>query len=315
MNSLKKTFCLFLLLAASFTMLAQDTSEVLLRMQYTEGDSIQLRRSENTEMTIEMFGTKQHSTEVDIYDYLFEINELKNDTANIKMTFTGLYQKEESGEEVWEFDSNEKDMALDNIKTRMLFKMMGFSMDFNMNSMGEIKNFRGAEKLINLIVDDPELDLPDAHKEELKASIATVLNNDVFKQSFNQYFLYINEKPIKVGDRWKVESIIKQFGLSTKYIFTYVKKVGNEVILKIEGDIGSVEEGGSIDYAGMEIKYDMTGPISGMIKIDSETGWLLSENITMEMSGTMEVEQEGLDEAISANISLKITSSLKQVKD
>jgi hypothetical protein len=282
-------------------------------MQFKEGDSIKIRRSESTEITFEVLGIEQNSTETDIYDYLFEVSNVHDDTASIKMTFTDLYQKEEGPDGVWEFDSKEKDMPLDDIKTRILYKMLGFSMNMGMNDLGIIQSFTGANELLNLIVSDPELGLSDFYKEQLKASMASLINNDVFQQSFGQYFLYINKKPVQVGDSWKVKAEIKQFGLVSNYTFTYVKKVGDEVILKVEGDVGSDEDGGFIDYAMMQIRYDMTGPISGFIKVDANTGWLIEENIRMEMSGKMEVKEVGDEESVKTDMSLKIITSFKQI--
>lgn len=315
MKSLKTVFTLLSVFLFSTILIAQDSTEVLLRMQFKEGDSIKIRRSETTEITFEVLGMEQNTTEVDIFDYLFEISDVQKDTAKIKMTFTDLYQKEEGPEGVWEFDSKEKDMPLDDLKTRMLYKMIGFSMNMGMNDLGIIQSFTGADRLLNLIVDDPELGLSGFYKEQLKSSMASLINDDVFRQAFGQYFLYINEKPVKVGDSWKVQAEVKQFALVSNYNFTYVKKVGNEVILQVKGNLGSAEDGGYIDYGTMQIKYDMTGPISGFIKVDATTGWLIEENIRMEMSGKMEVKEVGDEEPVSTDMSLKITTSFKQVDE
>jgi hypothetical protein len=75
--------------------------------------------------------------------------------------------------------------------------------------------------------------------------------------------------------------------------------------IDIEGTVSTPEAESEQEINGMKVKISLNGTQKGILKVNKDTGWLISSDLTMDLNGNMEVP--GMKVPVYAVSTIKVT--------
>ena len=198
-------------------------------------------------------------------------------TANTSISGMGdmKYSSEEDAETTPGFENMSK-----------LFKALKNNpFTVEMTKEGEVIGVAGLTALCEKIIAD--LDVGDAVKEQLQASIEQQFNDDAFIAQF-KCFVY-PDKALSAGDSWTQRSTINNMvELNMETTYTVKSISGAELVLDVSSTVEAREQG--VEIQGTPAMANITGTQKGTAVIHLATGWLSSSEVTQTMKGEIEVQ-------------------------
>jgi hypothetical protein len=141
------------------------------------------------------------------------------------------------------------------------------------------------------------------HVKEIDAS-ALSQNDDIANNisSGSGYAIYKDGK-VKVGDSWDGDvTPLKNSDMKVNMTYTVLKITGKEVTLGVDGTI----KANTVD----DSELNLDGTMSGEMKVNAHTGWLIESVIDQEIK--LDIEQNG--QTMPATITGTITTTSEKVK-
>jgi hypothetical protein len=191
------------------------------------------------------------------------------------------------------FDSksndNDKGSTLGAALTPIYERMSGAIMTVTYTPRGEVTKLEGYEELIKDVLKDNPIGAQFAGGGSEKAA----------RFGYAEFFPVFGEEAVRAGDRWETpyEMQLPKVGdAKGKKIYTYLgpDKVGNRKTVKI-GVTHELDFDLNLDVNGVKVTGKMTiDRATGTIQFDPEKGHLVSMTSQYTLSGTMNVDANGM---------------------
>jgi hypothetical protein len=160
-----------------------------------------------------------------------------------------------------------------------IFKgMIGVPLTAKINEYGSISSITGSDMLKSKMLNQPGI--TEEMKSRMEASIDETFSEKTMISSFEQAFKIFPEKPINIGDSWKLKTNGSSNGMTVVYDNTYTleKISGNIAILLIKGSLKTEGESKNPQIKGM------SGTQEGKINVDIKTGLAIEGNINQNLN-------------------------------
>jgi hypothetical protein len=238
----------------------------------------------------------------------FDIKESQNDDYTIELKFKELKTDVvmPAGMGNITIDSKTSANAVTHEDMGPIFKaVVDKPVEVVMTKTGKIKSVAGMETLIEAMANsfsDSQFD--SVHRQQIIEQFGSQFSEKAFISQFEQYTGYFPDKPVRKGDSWKVKmtTTASNFSVNIETKST-LKDIDNNVVsLGIDGTVAT-PEGYEQDVNGVNTKLSFKGSQKGTLKINKDTGWVISADIAMNFNG--EVDAAGMK--VPVYIASKIT--------
>ena len=113
-----------------------------------------------------------------------------------------------------------------------------------------------------------------------------------------------------IGSSWNTTTDAKGIiNMTLDQTYTLKERKNGQAIIAVTGTAKTDPNEEGLEFQGMQISYDLTGPITGTIIVDEATGWAISSDVTPNLSGKMTVKGSPLGNMnVNANVKLGISA-------
>jgi len=287
----------FWVLAIGFFVACSATKPLSSAMKVAKNDAFNYTITQNTDMNISIMGQDMSTTGKQETDYSFKITEVlpggdfKSDVTIKRITFN---QKVPMVGDI-AYDSANPDEG--NPMMKSLGETVGKTFVVSYDKNGGITKTEGVEKIVG--------DLAKGLDGQAGQQIVTQMGAAGITNTLKNLSGILNGSS-KVGNSWNVKSISQGFvDMELDQTFTLRERKNGQAIIDVTGTAKTVAGEGGMEFQGMEIGYDLTGPITGTIVVDESTGWAISSNIVPNLKGKMTMKGGPFGE-MSADAGMKM---------
>lgn len=218
------------------------------------------------------------------------VKDIDRDLITMDFVYDRIRSVVDAGGINQEMDSDTETSMASPTNMGPLYKaMIGIPVSVIMTKKGNVQSIKGVEKLSEAMMNSLEnIDLPIG-KEQITSQFTQQFNEASIKQLLERTTAYFPDKDVSIGDSWNiVMDMHDPYVLSVNMDMTLKEVEDNIAILEGKGDV-STPEGIISEEQGIQVKVNLKGTQSGIIKIDMNTGWTVSAVIIQEMVGESEV--------------------------
>ncbi len=293
-------------LAGSIYLLAacNATKPLSSTMNVAKGDNFGYTVTQHTNMDISVMGQDMSTTGRQDTEYAFKVMEVapsgdfKTDVTIERVAFQ---QKVPMVGDV-KYDSADKEGSK-NSPLKSLGETVGKRFQISYDKSGKIEKTEGVQEIIG----DISKSLNKQGAEQLVSQFGTAGITNTLKNLSG----IIQGSP-KVGSTWSQKTeAMGMVNMILNQTYTLTERKDGQAIITVGGTAKTTEGEGALEFQGMQISYDMEGPITGTIIVDEKTGWAISSDVTPNLKGKMTLTGGPLG-SMSANASMKMGISAKR---
>ncbi|MDR1338726.1 MAG: DUF6263 family protein [Prevotellaceae bacterium] len=238
----------------------------------------------------------------------YEVMDVKDENYTLKITYKEFKMNTAAPDAGnISFDSNTpEDIATQQDLGPMFKAIVDKPLETVITKRGEVVSAKGMEKLAEAMRNSLDENIPEDIKQQLITQTGAQFSEESIKALFMQNSNFFPGKPVNTGDSWNVKTSmnIPNFTMDIDTKITLNDIENGEAVMEVEGNI-STPEGYEQEFNGMKVKVIFKGTQKGLVKINRNTGWITSSNMTQSFSGNMEIQ--GMQIPISATSTILIT--------
>jgi hypothetical protein len=169
----------------------------------------------------------------------------------------------------------------------------GIPVSVTMTKKGKVRSVTGTDKLSEAILSTIDTcNLPASTGQsasQLTSQITKQFNEASIKQQLERVSVYFPDKDVAIGDTWNIV-----MDGHDPYIVTANMDMK---LVEVNGNIATIEGNGTISTPGevfteqphgVQLRVNLAGTQSGIIKVDLETGLAVDAEVIFEMEGEVE---------------------------
>jgi hypothetical protein len=239
----------------------------------------------------------------------YDVKDVQGDNYVMDMTYKAMKMSMAmpGGAGNMTFDSNTaEDVATPQNMGAMLKAIVNKPLEIVMSKTGKVESVKGVEKLNEAMVSSLDKSIPDQMKQQLVTQFGSQFSEEALKTMFTQNSNFFPDKPVNTGDSWNLKSstTVSNFKMDIDMKMT-LKSIENDAVnIAIEGTV-STPEGYEQEINGMKAKITLKGKQQGLVKVNKNTGWIISSKITQNFDGN--IEAMGMQIPLSATSTITIT--------
>lgn len=206
----------------------------------------------------------------------------------IKVVYESLTMKMDLPNGVKEFSSEKKDTS--DIFSTLLGLMINTPFEVKMSRQGKINEVKNIDSLFaNIFNGFPRL--TDDQKLQIKNQLMQAYGEKAFKGNIEMVTALYPDKFVGKGDKWNVKTQL-QSGMAGSMESEYELKESTDEYYLITGNsqLTTADKDAYIEANGMPVKYNMTGKMTSEIKLDKQTGWIVSAHLSQFIQGTAQIK-------------------------
>ena len=303
---MKSTFRLCIWLAGYALIAACSSTKPLSSgMTVAKNDAFNYTVSQDTDMKISIMGQDMSTTGKQVTDYAFKIKEVLPNgdfRSDVTIERVAFNQKAPMVGEI-AYDSSDPDKN-SNPMMKSLGETVGKTFTLSYDKQGKITKTEGVEKIVG--------DLAKGLDGQAGQQIVTQMGAAGLTNTLKNLSGILQDNP-KVGGSWQVKSINRGFvDMDMDQTFTLRERKDGRAIIDVSGTAKSISGEEGLTFQGMEIGYDLAGPISGTVIVEEATGWAISSNIVPDLKGKMTLKGGPLGEmSVDASVKMGISATRK----
>jgi hypothetical protein len=230
-------------------------------------EELELKLSLATEMKV-TFEVKE--SQKDSYTFEMKIKEMK---MTVGMTGFGNFSH----------DSNAAEDAATPSDFSLLFKaIIDKPVESVITKTGKLQSVKGLAKLI------------EEARQQAAEQLGFTFSEEVFKLQLEQSIVSFSDKPVGTGDSWDYKMATGVFGFAVRADMksTLESIEGNVLNIDINGTVYIPEEESEQEINSMngaKDKISLNGTQKGILKVNKDTGWVISSDMAVNFNGNMEV--------------------------
>ncbi len=194
----------------------------------------------------------------------------------------------------------------EDIFSQVLASMINKPFQIQLSKSGKVISVKNIGSLFATAFDKFP-NLTEQQKAQIKDQLEQSYGEKAFASAMEMMFAIYPDKPVKIGEKWTVQSKLKS-SVSANMSSTYQYVEEGADFRKIHGDskITAEENGEYINSNGMDMKFNMNGTMISDIKVDKKTGWVLEAKITQDIAGEAHVKgNEQMPDGMSIPMTIK----------
>jgi hypothetical protein len=282
-------------------------SQVTLKYNLKKGEVFKQNIVTNMDLTQKIMQQEMKVSATVDMKTTFEVKDVKDANYVLEMKFKEMKMNTAMpGMSNLVFDSNTpEDIATLQDLGPMLKAIIDIPMEMVLTKTGKLESVKGADKLVEAMLNSLDTNIPDATKQQLISQFGAQFSDEYFKSLFAQNEGYFSDKPVKTGDSWehKLSAVpTANFTMNINLKMTVKNIDNNTVTFDTEGTV-STPEGYETEINGMKAKISMTGVQKGWVKIDKNTGWTVSSEINQDAKGEIEAMGMKIPVSIKSTVS------------
>lgn len=274
-------------------------------IQYKKGDTYTYEQVSDIVSTVSIMGQEVINKQKQGYTFENKIeNLLANGDIDMSSTVKGIvYEMEAMGKKMkynsMDKSKNENAESLVGIYDGML----GTQFKLLLDSKGQLKNFSGANAMIDKMSDQMKKDgLPTEGLEMMKNQFN---DEEMMNMYGNNMSSLLPTTPVKIGDSWNKAMDVKLLGMKFDIKYTLAKIEGGKAYLDVMGSGAPIPDAEPMEMMGMTMKYNLSGTQTGTVVVDLKTGFPLKSTITQDYDGTMKMSGGMLPGEMDADMSIQ----------
>jgi hypothetical protein len=232
-----------------------------------------------------------------------EVKEIQDNRYNMEWKYKELkVEAEIPGMGNIAFDSNTPEDIATQTDFGPVFKaIVDKPLDLVMTKRGKVESITGFEALQEAMLNAIDENMPEAVRQQMTGQFGSQISEESLKAAIEQIGAYFPDKPVGVNDSWENEVNMNTsgFGFIIKLKLALKSIEDNVVTIDFDGTLTTPE--------GFEQEISLTGTQRGSLKLDKNTGWVISADMTMDFAGNAEVMEMKIP--ISATGKTKITNN------
>ena len=303
---MKSTFRLCMWLVG-FALIAacSSTKPLSSGMTVAKNDAFNYSISQDTDMKISIMGQDMSTSGKQVTDYAFTIKEVMPNgdfKSNVTIERIAFNQKAPMVGEVV-YDSAQPDKS-NNPMLKSLGETVGKTFILSYDKQGKITKTEGVDQIVG--------DLAKGLDGQAGQQIVTQMGAAGLTNTLKNLSGILQDNP-KVGGSWQVKTINRGFvDMDMDQTFTLRERKDGRAIIDVSGTAKSISGEEGLTFQGMEIGYDLEGPIAGTVIVDEATGWAISSNIVPDLKGKMTLKGGPLGEmSVDASVKMGISATRK----
>jgi hypothetical protein len=176
-----------------------------------------------------------------------------------------------------------------------------------MDKRGKLISTKGFDKLKEAMINSIDVNMPEEMKKMVTGQFGAQISEESLKSMFEQNAGFFPDKPVEVNDVWEnnITMQTSSFGLNISMKLTLKSIENNVVTLDMDGTVAT-PEGAEQDMNGIKAKMSLSGTQKGLLKINKDTGWVISSEILQDLSGT--IEAMGMKIPLSSTAKTTVTN-------
>jgi len=309
-----KRILTFLMVTLLVFSLSACNSKLALFINAKTGDSYKCHIVVNQTTNMEYGDETGTSTQNMVTDFIIAVDDVDSEgnlTMNYKYDALSIETEENGNKET--FDSKNADA--DDPVSKLYNSIIGKGFLVKMTKFGEVKEISGIDEFLGSMLDSMGIDEDESTQalmEQMKASLRESFGEDALKSSIEQSTRVFPEtENIKVGDSWTIENSFKSIvNLNMEATYTLEKIEEKIAHISVKSDF-EVDDGKSINYMGVEMLADLSGKMTGNIKVNINNGLLSEGELNQEVTGKMSLVMPAMDGGESQTIELPINITSK----
>jgi hypothetical protein len=276
--------------------------KVPLRLALKQGQSYTLSSTSKLQSATSFGGIARKQTETVAVTVTLKVSKVDADgTIRAACTYDAVRVEGDGRDGKYAYDSAKGGDVPDFPAARQYAALAGLPLEVVLTSRGEVKEVTGAEEIpagrpASTGAGDGE---DDADEPDVPASSG----NDVVREHLQEMFVQFPEKPVPVGHAWNVErkrGASMPLAVNRAYLLKAATNGKAYVLMKsaARSDPDAAEAVG---------RHDVEGTGSGTVVIDAETGWVVSANEKLALSGTVTLGTGDLDVTVPTKMQSEVT--------
>lgn len=298
----------YLLLAAAFLLLLNSCGKKYsYQLNLEEGFSYPLHFKTLFEGAQTLMGQKQTTQSELIQNLSFKVNQANEEgyTGYIYFDKTILNINLQMG--VLSVNSEE---VTDNPISHVFNAMKNYPLNVNIHQSGEVNLIQNMDSYFDQILNEilmKELTLEE--KIELKNQLLEQFNDASIQSQIELFITSVPNKKIRKGNSWskKIE-VIKPVSGSLNKKFKVIEVDEQIISLEIEGMLSPNKKAAPVLVQDYETTFNLKGPLSGSLKVETVSGWPIEGTITQTYEGTLLMKVNKKETKVP--ISIKATTEL-----
>jgi hypothetical protein len=189
------------------------------------------------------------------------------------------------------FDSNtSEDIATPQNLSPMFKAIIDKPFDIVMTKTGKVKSVTGLEIFNEAMLAAIDGNISDELKQQAMQRFGSQFSEESVKSSFEQNTGYLPEKSVGIGDSWTIghSTALSDFALNIEMKMTLKSIDDNVLTLDADGQV-STPEGYEQEMNGMKVKVNLKGTQKGSLKINRDTGWIISSEVILSFNGNIDI--------------------------
>lgn len=244
-----------------------------------------------------------------------EINEQGNTIVKIVYDKVGYMQDGPLGKieyRSWE-DTTDIPMI-----ARGFASLVGQEFLVEISSQGSIVDVKGTDKVIKKMLEDLDLPVVGAMKEEMEKNMRNQFGDEAFKENMKSMFCFYPNRPVGVGDSWQATwRMSKGFPMILHNTWKITKMSDTEVFLDVHTKVESNKEATLMQIGGIEMSYDLSGEQKGTMVVDRETSWCTKSHLEQTLEGMIRISggMSGAQDGMEWPIKIAGTVTIESIKE
>ncbi len=267
----------------------QAAEKIDLKLNLTPGTHYVCTMENNQSVTQTVDGFDHSMTQEMTIRWNYDVIGKDSDgNFDIKLTYSGIKSKQSMEERTVEYDSDNPPAYLDP-SMKSSEAMLGSEIRLKISPAGKTIAIDGADSLVARMI--TALALPNSPRNDaFIKDLSDKFGAKALTQSMDQITSYIPNKPVRVADSWKSETMMN-FGFPMKIVSEYsLVSVGDSVALvRDSSNVITNPDDNKVKAGELTMAYDISGTQIGTIEIDKATGLPLRSQIDLNSTGSVTV--------------------------
>ncbi len=202
----------------------------------------------------------------------FSIEDIRNEEYMIEVKYDNLEIENTVRDQAMKFSSdsdNENDLI-----SKVLSEMTEKSISCSMDKYGKMVCSSGFDNILSDILDSIPGISPD-DRSQLEQQLKNAFGSEAFKKSIETALHIYPVGPVRLNERWWIESTVGAETISANMEFDYILFEETDEYYKIVGNAwAKTNKDSTFSFFGMEAWSDLEAECNKDIKVNKENGWI-----------------------------------------
>ncbi|MDR0385312.1 MAG: DUF6263 family protein [Prevotellaceae bacterium] len=284
-------------------------AQITLKYNFKEGDTFRQNMITSMNMTQKIMDQEIKMDFSINTQMACRVKNVRDDSYTMEITHKAIIINMVGGNNSVTFDSNTpKDTATAQDVSPMLKAIVNKPVEIVVNSAGQVESGKGFDKLFEAMNNSLDKNISEQTKQQMTELIKPHLSEESFKNMFMQNSIFFPGKPVSTGDRWnaKTSIAVSNFAVDVDMNMTLKSVDDSSAVIDVDG-LASMPENFEQELNGTKAKVTLKGTHKGLVKIDKDTGRIISLNATQNLSGDIEIT--GMKIPITAILTKSVTDN------